>query len=128
MFDLHRFRKAKFKNQKEFISFINLSQGYVSEIERGIKSLPQEAYDKLYEKYGEELKNYEKEELPLGLLQAKIQELEGIIKLERDKYNLLEGYLKEKDKRIEEKDERIKELLNQKRDTNSNCDKQTKKA
>ena len=54
-FNLKYFRQSYNISQKHIVELTGLSQGYVSEIEKGIKKLPEQAFDKLYKKYGSKL-------------------------------------------------------------------------
>jgi len=46
-FDLKLFRKFKNIPQKRLMEIFEVSQSFISDIERGFKPLPKEAYDKL---------------------------------------------------------------------------------
>lgn len=97
MFDLQTFRKVKNISQKTIIEMVNLSQGYISEIENGKKPMPKEAYDKLYNIYGDELKDYEKPEIPSPKIDNMLSEITAL----RNEIALLRELLSAKNEIIE---------------------------
>jgi phage repressor protein C with HTH and peptisase S24 domain len=52
-FDLRRFRKDKGLSQKDLASILGIGQSFISQIETGKDSMPEEYYNLLTEKYGE---------------------------------------------------------------------------
>jgi transcriptional regulator with XRE-family HTH domain len=56
--NLKSFRTVNDIPQKEIVEVTGLSQGFISEIEKGIKSLPKYAYDKLLNRYADKIKPY----------------------------------------------------------------------
>lgn len=51
-FDLHRFRTEKKITQKELADFFGCNQNFISRIENGIRTLPQEKMSLLQSKFG----------------------------------------------------------------------------
>jgi len=45
MLDLKRFRKAKNIQQKDIVKLLEISQAYVSDMERGLKPVSKESYE-----------------------------------------------------------------------------------
>jgi transcriptional regulator with XRE-family HTH domain len=108
MLDLKRFRKVKNIQQKDIVKLLGVSQAYVSDIERGLKPISKDAYNILYNTYGDELKQFETEDMVQESttqygLKAKIQELEQQVKH-------LEIRLKDKDDLLNAKNDLIMEL------------------
>lgn len=52
-FDLHRFRTEKKITQKELADFFGCNQNFISRIENGIRTLPQEKMSLLQSKFGD---------------------------------------------------------------------------
>jgi transcriptional regulator with XRE-family HTH domain len=108
MLDLKRFRKAKNIQQKDIVKLLEISQAYVSDMERGLKPVSKESYDKLYSIYGDKLKQFEKpnitsESKEFYVLRASNQELEQKVKH-------LEERIKDKEETLKAKDALIDQL------------------
>jgi len=66
MIDLKRVIKDKKLTQAELAVILEVTQSYISQVEKGVVTLSEDKYDLLYQKYGEEILKYDRKEVNIN--------------------------------------------------------------
>jgi transcriptional regulator with XRE-family HTH domain len=111
MLDLKSFRESKKLTQPVIAEILDCNTSFVSSIENGRNKLSKEHYEKLYLKYGDELKAFEKDSVTIDddvkTDPKKLEQALKLIDLLQKQNEAKDELIKTKDVLIQAKDEII---------------------